>query len=60
MLEISEQESKYLLELLEATHKDMLHEINHTDTRDYKNMLKEKIAVVDELTAKINKLLENK
>jgi hypothetical protein len=42
-----------LAELLEAAHRDKVHELNRTDALGYKKMLREKIAVIEELCAQI-------
>ena len=55
-LSITEQEKGHLLEMLEANHKDLLHELHHTDTADYKEMLREKIRVVESLQSKLTEL----
>jgi hypothetical protein len=60
MLEVNAEEEKYLLELLETTHKEMLHEINHTDTHDYRDMLKNKLTVIDGLMAKLKSSSQQK
>jgi len=52
-LDITEQEREYLLEILEARHAEMLHELHHTDTRDFKEMLRRKVEMVEGLKSKI-------
>ena len=56
LLDISAQERKFLSELLEAKQNSMLHEINHTDTNDFKEMLKKDLEVLETLKAKIERL----
>ena len=58
-LDITDQEKDYLLELLEANHRELLREINHTDTLDYKEMLKRKLVILESIRVKV-KNLENK
>jgi hypothetical protein len=52
-LDITEQERDYLLELLEAKRSEMLHELHHTDTLDYKEMLRRRMALADGLRSKV-------
>ena len=56
LLDISAQERKFLSELLQAKQNSMLHEINHTDTNDFKEMLKKDLEVLETLKAKIQRL----
>jgi hypothetical protein len=52
-LEITEQERDYLVNLLDARHTAMLHELHHTDARDFKEMLRQMIEMVEHLRAKV-------
>lgn len=56
MLDISSAEREFLLELLEAKHSAMLHEIHHTDTEDFREMLKEQVDLLEELKVRIRRL----
>jgi hypothetical protein len=58
MLNLTDQERQLLLELLEAAHKEMIQGIDHTDTREYRELLKQKIALLEELMVKIHNLGE--
>jgi hypothetical protein len=51
--DITEQERELLLEVLEARHVELLHELHHTDARDFKEMLKRKVEVVEGLKSKL-------
>lgn len=53
-LEITAKEKEVLLEILESVSKETLHAIHHTDTNDFKEMLRQRLEVVDELREKIN------
>ena len=55
MLDITEQEREYLLEILEARHAELLHELHHTDTLDFKEMLKRKVELVEGLTSRLGR-----
>lgn len=53
MIDLSEEERDYLIELLEASHKQMLHELHHTDTASFEGRLKEQIALNEGLQSKL-------
>lgn len=53
LLNLTEQETYFLMELLETAHSTMIHDLNHTDTQEYKELLRQKIAVLEGLKAKI-------
>lgn len=52
-LEFSEKERELLAELLEREHRDTLHELHRTDALSYKQLLRDKAAVIERLRAKI-------
>lgn len=54
MHEISNDEREYLLELLKHAHDQMLHEMHHTDSRSFRNDLRERIALNERLTKKLS------
>ena len=56
LLDISTQERAFLSELLEAKQNSMLHEINHTDTREFKEILKQQFALLEALKSRIERL----
>ena len=56
LLDISTQERNFLSDLLEAKQNAMLHEINHTDTNDFKQMLKEELEVLEAIKGKLQRL----
>ena len=56
LLDISAQERKFLSDLLEAKQNAMLHEINHTDTNDFKELLKKDLEVLEALKGKLERL----
>jgi len=53
LLNLTDQETDFLLEVLETTHSTLIHDLNHTDTQEYKELLRQKIAVLEGLKAKI-------
>ena len=55
-LSITDPERELLLELLTSKRDSMLHELHHTDTNDYKELLKRKLELLEALRAKIEEL----
>lgn len=53
-LELTDKERDYLMTLLEATHREKLHELHHTDASDYKILVKREIALIEALSAKLS------
>ena len=53
--DITDEEREYLLEILEARRAELLHELHHTDTLDFKEMLKRKVELVEGLTSKLER-----
>lgn len=53
MLNITVEERAFLIELLEEKYKQVIHEINHTDTLEYKEMLRQKLDLVEGLRSKL-------
>jgi hypothetical protein len=51
--DINEQERDYLLEILEARRAELLHELHHTDTLDFKEVLRRRVALVENLSSKL-------
>ena len=55
-LDISTQERDFLLELLKEKQIAMLHELHHTDTNEFEEMLREKIELLEGLKVRIEQL----
>ena len=53
-LELTDKERDYFITLLEATHREKLHELHHTDTNEYKALVKAEIALIEALRAKLS------
>ena len=51
--EINEQEREILLEVLKSAHSSLLDELHHTESYDYRQMLKQKDEVLKNLREKI-------
>jgi len=53
VLNITGEEREFLIELLAEKSKQMIHEINHTDTLEYKEMLRHKLDLIEGLNSKL-------
>jgi len=53
MFEITDEEREYLLEILDARREELIHELHHTDTLDFKEMLKRKVGLVEAARPKL-------
>ena len=53
-LELTDGEREFLSELLEEKQTRMIQEIDHTDTRDFEEMLKKKLNVLEGLKRKLD------
>lgn len=52
-VEFTAEETRYLTELLEAAHKELLQELHFTSTVDYKQHLKARVELNERLTSKL-------
>lgn len=52
-IELTEHEREMLTELLEQAHRDKLHELHRTYSLGYKQLLRERIATLENLSAKV-------
>ena len=55
-LEITIEEREFLHEMLEEEQKHLIQQIDHTDTRQFEDMLKRKLEVLENLRRKIERL----
>ena len=55
-LEITIEEREFLHEMLEEEQKHLIQQIDHTDTRQFEDMLKSKLEVLESLKRKIERL----
>jgi hypothetical protein len=53
VLEITNSEKDLLFELIESAHREMIHEIDHTDARDFRKLLQNKLELLEHVGAKI-------
>jgi hypothetical protein len=56
-LEINEQERELLLEVLKTEHTSLLDELHHTESYDFKQMLKEKDELLKNLRSRIEAMV---
>jgi len=52
-LDITDEEREYLLEILDARREELLHELHHTDTLDFKEMLRRNVELVEAVSSKL-------
>ena len=53
MLELTPEEQAYVVELLEGDHKELLHELHHTDTREFEDTLKARLQLNESVRRKL-------
>jgi hypothetical protein len=51
--DVTDAEREFLLDVLDARHTSMLHELHHTDTYEYKHRLQEKVDLLVSLRKKL-------
>ena len=56
-VELTDAELTLLLEILEEKQNRMIQEIDHTDARDFEEMLKKKLEVLEGVKRKLEQLL---
>ena len=52
-IHLTEQEQAYLQELLDETQKNTIHELNHTDTREFRALLRQRLELLEHLMQKL-------
>jgi hypothetical protein len=52
-VDLSQHEKEYLANLLGKRHDDLLHELHHAFTREYKDGLKRELELTDQLRQKL-------
>ncbi len=53
MLELTTEELAYIVDLVQADHKEILHELHHTDTREFENKLRQRLTVNEAVARKL-------
>ena len=56
-IELPERESEFLLEVLASAEKELLTEINRTDTREYREQLDERLTLLETVRNRITQQL---
>jgi hypothetical protein len=52
-LEITNSEKDLIFELIESAHREMIREIDHTDAREFRKLLQQKLALLEHVGTKI-------
>jgi hypothetical protein len=52
-LEITDSERDFLIELVDSATRTIVHELDHTDTREYRKKLHDRIRILEHLTRKM-------
>jgi hypothetical protein len=53
LVEITDSERNFLMELVDSASRTILHELDHTDTREYRKKLQDRMRVLEHLSGKI-------
>ena len=54
--DVTDAEREFLVELLDARYTSMLHELHHTDTYEYKQLLHQKIQLLEKLKQRLTNM----
>jgi hypothetical protein len=53
LLEITDSERNALMELVDSASRTILHELDHTDTREYRKKLQDRMRILEHLSRKM-------
>jgi len=53
VLEITNAERDLLFELIESAHQEIIQEIDHTDTREFRKRLQERLELLEQVRVKV-------
>jgi hypothetical protein len=53
LLEITDSERNTLMELVDSASRTILHELDHTDTREYRKKLQDRMRILEHLSRKM-------
>jgi hypothetical protein len=53
LVEITDSERNFLMELVDSASRTILHELDHTDTREYRKKLQDRMRVLEHLSRKM-------
>lgn len=51
--ELNEEEREFLVAVLEGVYREKFHELHHTDTADFKTLVKDEIGILESLREKL-------
>ncbi len=52
-IELTEEEREFLVAVLEGVYREKFHELHHTDTADFKTLVKDEIGILESLREKL-------
>ena len=52
-LDLTAREVALMAALLDAAHRQRLHELHHTDSRDYRERLRHEVEIIEDLAARL-------
>ena len=58
LLEITDSERNTLMELVDSASRTILHELDHTDTREYRKKLQDRMRILEHLSRKMQESQE--
>lgn len=53
MFDLTHDEKQYLMTVLQSGHKELLHNLHHADSRDFRRTLRERLDLNEQVMAKI-------
>jgi hypothetical protein len=53
LLEITDLERQFLVEVVETASRTMIHELDHTDSREYRKRLQHRMTMLEHISKKI-------
>ncbi len=53
MFDLTHDEKQYLLTILQSGHKELLHNLHHADSREFRRTLRERLDLNEQVMAKI-------
>jgi hypothetical protein len=53
MLDLTAEEREYISNVLKTAHDQLIHELDHTDTRTFKEGLRKQLDINDQITRKL-------
>ena len=53
LLEITDSERNFLMELVDSASRTIVHELDHTDSREYRKKLQDRMRILEHVSRKI-------